>query len=224
MGIADGFRGELSRALRGLGRLLGVTASDDPDASIRRAFEAAGTSAATTETLRRYGKEILGLLVGLLRDEDEACDVFSLFSERLWQTFDQFEWKCSVRTWAYLLARRASVDFARQRKPGRVALSEASEVSALVARVRTETLTYLRTETKDAVARLRDALPADDRMLLILRVDRRLSWDELAEVFLADEAATPEAKKRESARLRKRFQLVKEKLVEMGREQGLLGE
>jgi RNA polymerase sigma-70 factor (ECF subfamily) len=197
-------------------------AEETPDAIIRRAWDAGGASAATTETLQRYGREILGLLVGLHRDEDEAGDVFSVFSERLWVTFDQFEWKCSVRTWAYLLARRASIDLQRQRKGGRVPLSDLSEVSALVARVRTETLTYLRTETKDEVARLRDSLPEDDRMLLILRVDRQLSWDELARVFLAgDEDPKPEALKRESARLRKRFQLVKEKLLEMGRAKGL---
>ena len=213
--------------LSSLGRLLGVTEPlviDSHEAVIRRAWETGGASAATTETLQLFGREILGLLVGLHRDEDEAGDVFSVFSERLWRTFDQFEWKCSVRTWAYLLARRASIDLQRRRKGKgpRVPLSDLSEVSALVARVRSDTLTYLRTETKDEVARLRDALPEDDRMLLILRVDRQLSWDELARVFLAgEEEPRPDALKRESARLRKRFQLVKEKLLELGRQKGL---
>ncbi len=41
--------------------------------------------------------------------------------------------------------------------------------------------------------------------------------------MLDDPAATSEALKRESARLRKRFQLVKEKLLELGREAGLVG-
>jgi RNA polymerase sigma-70 factor (ECF subfamily) len=195
---------------------------ENAEVTIRHAWDAGGASAATTETLQRYGREIMGLLVGLHHDEDEAGDVFSAFSERLWLTFDRFEWKCSVRTWAYLLARRASVDVRRQRKGARVPLSNASELSALVARVRTETLTYLRTETKDEVARLRDALPEDDRLLLILRVDRELAWDDLARVFLeGDDGASPEALKRESARLRKRFQLVKERILEMGRKKGL---
>ncbi len=51
-------------------------------------------------------------------------------------------------------------------------------------------------------------------MLLILRVDRNLAWDEIA-LVMADEPETldKEGRKRESARLRKRFQLIKERLV-----------
>ena len=55
---------------------------------------------------------------------------------------------------------------------------------------------------------------------------RRLSWNDLAQVLHEDEGAPLEgaALTREAARLRKRFQLVKERLYEMGREAGLLGE
>jgi RNA polymerase sigma-70 factor (ECF subfamily) len=194
--------------------------SEHVERVVREAWQAGDMAAATTATLRLYGAEILGLLVGLHRDHDVAGDVFSAFSERLWQTFDRFEWKCSVRTWAYLLARRASHDHRRKDK-ARVPLSEVSAVSALVARLRTETLTYLRTETKDEIQKLRDELPEEDRMLLILRVDRQLAWEELARVFLDGGEPAPEEVKRESARLRKRFQLVKEKLLELGRRRGL---
>jgi RNA polymerase sigma-70 factor, ECF subfamily len=198
---------------------------DSSEAAIRVAWDGGGAAAATSETLRRYGPEIFGMLVGLHRDADQASDAFSIFSERLWQTFDRFEWKCSVRTWAYLLARRASHDLHRGQKRPAVAISDVADISALVARVRTETLTYLRTETKDEVARLRDELPEEDRMLLILRVDRELAWEDLARVFLEGDAPpTGEELKRESARLRKRFQLVKEKLLALGRERGLFGD
>ena len=45
----------------------------------------------------------------------------------------------------------------------------------------------------------------------------------IARVFLeGDDAPSDEDTKRESARLRKRFQLVKERLLTMGRERGLL--
>jgi RNA polymerase sigma-70 factor, ECF subfamily len=200
-----------------------VTVVADPveaERAVRSAWDAGDMAAATTATLRLYGAEILGFLVGLHRDHDVAGDVFSSFSERLWQTLGRFEWKCSVRSWAYLLARRASLDHRRKDRP-RVALSQVSAVSELVARLRTETLTYLRTETKDEIAKLRDELPEEDRMLLILRVDRQLAWEELARVFLEGGEPSPEDLKRESARLRKRFQLVKEKLLALGRERGL---
>ena len=89
--------------------------------------------------------------------------------------------------------------------------------------VRTETLSYLRTEKKDRFAAIRASLPPEDQALLVLRVDRQLSWDELARVMSSDEGEpSADELKRESARLRKRYQLVKEKLLTLGERAGLV--
>lgn len=58
----------------------------------------------------------------------------------------------------------------------------------------------------------------------MLRVDRQLAWTDLARVLHEDDDAALEGKalEREAARLRKRFQLVKERLYEMGRRAGLV--
>jgi RNA polymerase sigma-70 factor (ECF subfamily) len=99
-----------------------------------------------------------------------------------------------------------------------------SELDEVVAVVRTETASALRTEKRTKLQALRDELSVDDRTLLILRVDRDLPWDEIARAFLADpEAVADEDRlRREAARLRKRFQLVKGRLAERAREEGLL--
>ena len=69
---------------------------------------------------------------------------------------------------------------------------------------------------------LRDRLPPDDQALLILRVNRRLVWTEIALVmFHAGEAVEPAVLESEAARLRKRFQSVKERLRNMALEEGL---
>ena len=94
----------------------------------------------------------------------------------------------------------------------------------LVEQLRTQTLSLYGQRNLDAIAKLREELPEEDRALLVLRVDRGLEWADLARVFLAgDDTPTPDVLKRESARLRKRFQLIKERLLAMGRERGLLG-
>jgi RNA polymerase sigma-70 factor, ECF subfamily len=59
----------------------------------------------------------------------------------------------------------------------------------------------------------------------VLRIDRGLSWSDLARVLHEgeeDAALDDEALAREAARLRKRFQLVKDKLREMAKKEGLL--
>src|SRR5262249_52246367 len=104
-----------------------------------------------------------------------------------------------------------------------VALDALPALSALEHRVRTETLSFLRTERRDRFAELRASLDPDDRTLLILRVERGLAWNDLAQAMHADDA-TPlcgEALKRESAGVRKGSQFLKQRLRERGRREGL---
>jgi RNA polymerase sigma-70 factor (ECF subfamily) len=68
------------------------------------------------------------------------------------------------------------------------------------------------------VQELRDRLPEEDRMLLVLRIDRKLDWKDLAHVFSETRGhAQPDAAtiEREAARLRKRFQVLKERIREL---------
>ena len=60
-------------------------------------------------------------------------------------------------------------------------------------------------------------LPVNDRTLLILRVDRRMSWLEIAEILGED--PDPAALKRRSVALRKRFERLKESLGQQLRAQ-----
>jgi RNA polymerase sigma-70 factor, ECF subfamily len=195
---------------------------------IRRRTEARDFNGATTAALEGYGPEIMGFLHAIhARDEAAADDVFAIFAEGVWRGLPGFDWECSFRTWAHAIARRASLHYRRdegRRARRRAPLEGLSELSAVVMRVRSATLSYLRTERKSRLAELRDALPPDDRALLILRVERKLAWNDLARAMHEDEAAalTGESLKREAARLRKRFQLIKEKLLEIGRREGLV--
>ena len=114
---------------------------------------------------------------------------------------------------------------ARRRDRRHVPLSGWPQLSAIEQKVRSETVSYLRTQRKTQVAALRQTLSAEDQVLLVLRVDKQLAWNDLARVMQGEDgpALGPEVMKREVARLRKRFQLIKEKLHELGRREGLIG-
>jgi RNA polymerase sigma-70 factor, ECF subfamily len=203
-----------------------VAARAADESEIRAAWERRDLDEATTLALRTYGGEVYSLLLALHRTRTDADDAFSSFAERLWKSMSGFGFECSMRTWAYMIARRASRDLRRAERPRaqrRVTLDRTSIIGKLVEQLRTQTLSMYGQENRDAVARLRDELPEDDRTLLVLRVDRALEWADLARTFLDDEAnPTADDLKRESARLRKRFQLIKERLLETGRKRGLL--
>jgi len=75
---------------------------------------------------------------------------------------------------------------------------------------------FLRTDTKDRFRALRSELEPSERALLVMRVDRDMSWDEIAHVLAAEgDAAKPAA-------LRKRFERIKQVLRESASEAGWL--
>ncbi|MBE7484975.1 MAG: sigma-70 family RNA polymerase sigma factor [Polyangiaceae bacterium] len=193
---------------------------------IRRRFDIGDLAGATTVALRGYGPELFGFLMAFHRDETMASEVFSEASERIWKGLPGFSWQSSFRTWAYAVTRRAALTHqrdARRRGRRQQALPEGSALSVVADQVRSATLEHLKTETKTRAAALRESLPREDQELLILRIDKGLAWNELAQVLHdGDDPLDAETLKREAARLRKRFQLAKEKLLELARREGLV--
>ena len=196
------------------------------EAEIRQAWEAGDFDRATTAAVKGYGPEVLGFLAARLRDHAAASDVFSMFCEDFWRGLARFQWRCSVRVWAYTLAQHAANRYAVQahRRPGRnVPLSQAHAVSKMVERVRTATMEHLKTRIKSRMRELREQLTEEEQTLIILRVDKQMSWTELAEVLAYDGGAPSEAAlTKEAARLRKRFQLAKDKLRKLAEADGLI--
>jgi RNA polymerase sigma-70 factor, ECF subfamily len=186
------------------------------EARIRGACDGKDLEKAATDAIAGYGPEILRYLLSLTRDEVAAGEVFSQFCENLWVGLPAFRWESTFRIWAYSLARHAWFRMLRdphRRRERRVALSDVPSMHQAAADVRSRTATYLRTETKDKVAELRAKLDPDDQSLLILRINRKLAWTEIARVLSdPDEAVTAKDLEKRAANLRKRFQRIKDDL------------
>ncbi|MEM9453616.1 MAG: sigma-70 family RNA polymerase sigma factor [Myxococcota bacterium] len=192
------------------------------DAAVRQACEASDPAAATRRVLEAYGPELLGYLVAITHQEDLANEAFSVFCEHLWRGLSGFRWESSLRTWCYVIARNALHTVRRSSRRHRrlVPLSDAG-VADVAAQLRSTTALHLKTEVKDAVARLRQKLPAKDQDILVLRLGRKMSWLDIARVMHDADAPEPATLKREAARLRKRFERAKSALKILIREHGL---
>jgi RNA polymerase sigma-70 factor (ECF subfamily) len=175
-------------------------------------LDAGDVEGACTLALRGYGAQLLGYLTAVLRDEALAADAFSELSEDLWKGLGAFRRECAVRTFAYKLAWHAALRIARDPYERRRRPLESDQLSQLAEKIRTETALHLRSQIKEGVAALRDQLSAEEQTLLILRVDRDLSWREVADVLGLDEPAA-----------RKRYERTKEKLRELAAKAGLVG-
>ncbi len=169
---------------------------------------------ATARVLKNYGAELMGLLVSLVREEATAADAYSLLCERIWKRLPEFRFESSVRTWAYVLTRRALVDAqrAQQRGPRQIGMSP-SQLPEVVELARSSTRPHLRTTNKVKLEALRAELSDDDRMLLVLRIDRQLPWRAIARILGDDGPQDDESLKRTAAALRKRFERAKARLT-----------
>jgi RNA polymerase sigma-70 factor, ECF subfamily len=192
---------------------------------IRAAFDAGRMQDAATAVLSVYGDEILSFIHSRLPDRVDSDEAFSMYAEDLWNGLPSFGWRSSIRTWAYTLARNATVRYAStsNRRPSRnLPLSCPGAVAQLVERVRDTTECYKRTAVKDHFRVLREQLDLEDQTLLILRVDRNMSWRELAQTLSGTVDLDEAVIERESARLRKAFERVKRELKRLSEDKGLL--
>ncbi|HEY4238500.1 MAG TPA: sigma-70 family RNA polymerase sigma factor [Kofleriaceae bacterium] len=178
------------------------------EAAARADADAGRWDAAATRAIQGYGPELYGYVAALARDPHVAEDVFATACARLWRGLPRFGWRSQLRTWAYTIARNTFLSDAGRTRRAREAPLSATAAAGIAAAIRTGTASYFGSTAHDALAAARAALDPDDQTLLILRVDRRMAWREIAAV-LSPADASPEEIGRKSAALRKRLERLK---------------
>lgn len=200
-----------------------IVAREEVESEVRGLCESGDIRAAAAVAIAKLGPEVTGFLVVVTRDHNDAGDIFADVCVRIWKGLATFRWQCTLRTWVYVLARRALS--AHQRKSSEmrerhVRISEVPELEELIIRVRTTTLARMRGEPSARAQRLRDQLSSEEQALLTLRIDRELDWREIARVLAdtSDDEPTDDALTREAALLRKRYERLKERLRRLAAE------
>jgi RNA polymerase sigma-70 factor (ECF subfamily) len=187
--------------------------ASEAELRIRSLFDAGDLDGAMTALVDAYGGELFGFLVGLGRDRVYAEDAFGAACERMWKGLPKFRWESTVRVWAYTIARneymRGTRDLNRARQ--QVPLSE--KLRSAIALVKSTSPAHKRSEVHERFARIREQLEPDDHILLGLRIDRDLSWPEIARV-LAGEDDVDDIDRRAAA-LRKRYERLKSMLKKL---------
>ncbi len=157
------------------------------EASLAAALAAGQLSEAATLAIRGYGPQILGYLSGLLRNDGLADEAFSRFAEDLWKGIGNFRRESSFRTWSYRVAWSAARDVQGEAFRRRGRRLETAEISQLVQEVRSSAALH-QEEAQDKLEKLRAKLTPEEQTLLILRINRGLSWKEVAEVMAEGDA------------------------------------
>ena len=191
------------------------------EADVRANLEAGDVDAAVTRILDQMGGPLFGFVARIVGDETAAADAFQVFAIRLWEGLPKFQWRSTLRTWLYSVARNAAYRATQDPFAKRGERLGTIEQAALVGQAqRTATARWQQTREKTKLWDLVEALDPNDRELMVLRLGRRMSWNEVAEVMHADEASDAAALKRHAASARKRYERVKARLAEQLKSDG----
>jgi RNA polymerase sigma-70 factor (ECF subfamily) len=185
------------------------------ESTVREHLERGDAREAAAVALRALGPQVLGYLEAVLRDPDDARDAFQRFAEELWRWLPTYRGEGSLRAFAYRIAWHAAARLRREpwrRRKERMRTTMASRLAASIASGESR----LRAARRDRLAELRAALEPGEQTLLILRLDREMSWDEVATVL------SVQGDEVDAAAVRKRFERIKGKLARMAKAQGLI--
>lgn len=193
---------------------MAIAIEDNVAQDVRQALAAGDEVRATVRLLDAYGAEVFGFLAGVLDDVGEARAVYAAIGERARERLVTFGWPCGLRTWLYAIAHRVI---------GEVRQSSASPGEPVSAELpeRGTTRPPPPRSRSAALAHLRSSLPLHDREMLVLHVDRRMTWDELALVFLGEDASAKDHAL-EILRLQARYRLLKDWLAREAAVRGIL--
>ena len=150
----------------------------DRDHAIRTLHTNKNDSAGALLALETYGGEMHAFLAAAAHTAAQADAAYVELCHDVWRSFGMFRWGASLRMWLYVLAYEALLRLEHGVATDRP--RTCYEVDALLVRARHAAVRW-------QYAGLRDRLDRADRALLVLRIDRNLSWKEVVEVLDLDE-------------------------------------
>jgi RNA polymerase sigma-70 factor (ECF subfamily) len=175
---------------------------------------------AVTLGLEGYGTEIRKLMWVVLKERSRVDDAFGMFSEELLKSLPGFRWQSSFRTWVHGMARNICLQALRS--PGaRERLMTEGALDRQPQGERTETPPWMKTDIKRRFRSLQGRLSPHEQLLLELRVDRHLSWEQIARA-VSDQPLSRAELGKKSAVLRQQFQRLKVRLRELAIDESLL--
>lgn len=189
---------------------------DQLEATIKHACQAGDINTAVTVALQGYDNEIRSFLVARLDVKADADEVLSMFHRDVLRGIEKFAWRSMFRTWAYKVARNAMYRFEAQRgSKGRlVPISDNPHIENPSPRAKTAP--WQKTTVKDVFRQVRGELAPEEQDILILRVDRAMSWNDVARALQDSEAdeLEGEALHRRTNSLKKQFERIQDTLRE----------
>lgn len=168
----------------------------DEAATIRAAQS--GDAEAFERLVRSYDQQVLRLAMNLLRNPDDAHDVYQETFLRVFRNLDNFRFDCSFSTWLYRIATNLCLDALRKRKVRRTEPAAVETDEGVVDRLETVAearpagdpqRAALNGELRAVIEKALDGLTPRERTVFELRHYQGMRLKEISEALGSSEEA-----------------------------------
>ena len=151
------------------------------EALVRRA--ASGDDSAFEQLLLAHQKQVYNLCLRLSGSAEDAFDLSQEAFIKAWRALAQYQFEAEFSTWLYRLTRNVCIDHLRRRKRQSTVPLETEQDGELPDSAPGPEEQMLHEEKQRILAEAMQALPEDQREILVLRVVNDLSYDRIAEIL-----------------------------------------
>jgi RNA polymerase sigma-70 factor (ECF subfamily) len=163
-----------------------VSGGEDADL-VRRCLS--GDQRACRDLVRRYERPVYSVLMRVVRRAEDAEDLVQETFVKVFRALDRYDTERPFSAWIFTIASRLAIDHLRRRRVKTVSL-EVSEPGSTEERtmdvedkgLKPDEITSNAEEEKNT-ARLIDSLPEHYRIVVLLRHQQDLSYEEIAEAL-----------------------------------------
>lgn len=164
-----------------------MTPEDDTPLLLRRCL--AGDEAAYRELVRRYQRPVYSVAIRMVRSAEDAEDLTQETFVRVFKALDRYDPARPFQAWLFTITSRLCIDHIRRRRMKTVPLfrSEAGTEEEHAVELEDPGLLpdelAVRSEEEHGVRDLIDSLPPHYRIVVLLRHQQDLSYEEIAEML-----------------------------------------
>jgi RNA polymerase sigma-70 factor (ECF subfamily) len=194
------------------------------DEAVRDALAHKDENRAVELVWRELGRRVARFLSAMFVDVPaDAEDAFADWAVNLVTALPRFEWRSSLTTYAFCLARRSAARVIADRRHHAAEPLRTTHLSGIAQEMWLDTLRALPDALRDDLRALRETLDEEERAILLLFVHEELPWKEVVQILCAEEVlADGAALNQENARLRARWSRAKAKLEAAALDAGLV--
>jgi len=148
-----------------------------------------GTVAAFEELVHRHQQRVFALVAGILRRPQDVEDVAQQVFLKAYLGLRRFDQRAAFSTWLYKIAVNECWDYLRKKKvrplvyEADLSEEQVSQLDGILSSERPPQNPRDRAEIRELLERILDALPEQDRQLLLLKEVEGFTVQELAEML-----------------------------------------